>query len=121
MALDLATTVTVIDACAKARVPTLLISDPGVGKSSLIRSLAAHHGVPCETVLGSIREPADIAGLPVITDDGVMLYPPGFAKRLTEAGAGFLFLDELTVCPPSVQGAMMAVVLDRMVGDLRLP
>jgi hypothetical protein len=118
---DLATTVTVLDACARARVPALLISDPGMGKSSLIRGLAGHHGVPCETVLGSIREPADIAGLPVVTDSGVMLEAPAWAKRLAAAGQGFLFLDELTTCPPSVQAAMLAVALDRTVGDLRLP
>lgn len=118
---DLATTVTVIDACGRAHVPVLLLSDPGMGKSSLVRGIAATEGVPCETVLGSIREPADVAGLPVITAGGVVLDPPAWAKRLVEAGAGYLFLDELTTCPHSVQAAMLSVALDRVVGDLRLP
>lgn len=118
---DLATSVTVIDACGRAHVPVLLESDPGVGKSSLVRGIAATAGVPCETVLGSIREPADIAGLPVVTDAGVRLDAPAWAKRLAEAGEGYLFLDELKTCPPSVQAAMLAVALDRTVGDLRLP
>lgn len=118
---DLATTVTVIDACGRAAVPVLLLSDPGVGKSSLVRGLAAAEGVPCETVLGSIREPADVAGLPVVTDGGVVLAPPAWARRLSEAHAGYLFLDELTTCPPAVQAAMLAVALDRVVGDLTLP
>ena len=99
---DLATTVTVIDACGRATVPVLLLSDPGMGKSSLVRSLAAAEGVPCETVLGSIREPADVAGLPVVTDSGVILSPPAWAQRLANAQAGYLFLDELTTCPPAV-------------------
>lgn len=64
---DLATTVTVIDACGRAAVPVLLLSDPGMGKSSLVRGIAAAEGVPCETVLGSIREPANVAGLPLVT------------------------------------------------------
>lgn len=118
---DLTTTVTVIDACGRAHVPVLLLSDPGMGKSSLIRGIAANDGVPCETVLGSIREPADVAGLPIITDGGAVLDPPAWAKRLDVAGAGYLFLDELTTSPPAVQGAMLAVALDRVVGDLRLP
>ena len=118
---DLATTVTVIDACGRARVPVLLLSDPGMGKSSLVRGIAATDGVGCETVLGSIREPADVAGLPVIGEHGAVLDPPAWAKRLAEAGAGYLFLDELTTCPPAVQAAMLAVALDRTVGDLRLP
>jgi hypothetical protein len=118
---DIATTVTAIDACGRAKVPTLLLSDPGMGKSSLVRGLAAASGVICETVLGSIREPADIAGLPVVRDSGVVLEPPAWASRLAEARAGFLFLDEITTCPPAVQAAMLAVALDRTVGDLRLP
>ena len=118
---DLATTVTVIDACGRAAVPVLLLSDPGMGKSSLVRGIAAAEGVPCETVLGSIREPADVAGLPLVTDDGVILSPPAFARRLSTEGAGYLFLDELTTCPPAVQAAMLAMALDRTVGDLTLP
>lgn len=118
---DLATTVTVIDACGRAHVPVLLLSDPGMGKSSLVRGLAAAEGVPCETVLGSIREPADVAGLPVVAAEGVHLAPPAWARRLAEAEAGYLFLDELTTCPPAVQAAMLAVALDRTVGDLTLP
>ena len=118
---DLTTTVTVLDACGRARVPALLLSGPGMGKSSLIRSLASADGVPCETVLGSIREPADFAGLPVITDEGVRLAAPAWAERLAEAGCGYLFMDELTTVPGSVQAAMLAVALDRTVGDLTLP
>ena len=118
---DLATAVTVIDACGRAHVPVLLLSDPGMGKSSLVRGIAAADGLSCETVLGSIREPADVAGLPIVTEGGAVLDPPAWAKRLAAAGAGYLFLDELTTCPPSVQAAMLAVALDRTVGDLRLP
>lgn len=99
---DLATTVTVIDACGRAHVPVLLKSDPGVGKSSLVRGMATAEGVLCETVLGSIREPADVAGLPVVTDHGVVLSPPAWARRLVEAESGYLFLDELTTCPSAV-------------------
>lgn len=119
---DLATTVTVIDACGRARVPVLLKSDPGMGKSSLMRGIAALDGVPCETVLGSIREPADIAGLPVVGDDGqVRLSPPAWAARLQAAGTGYLNLDELTTVPPSVQAALLTVALERVVGDTPLP
>lgn len=118
---DLATTVTVLDACGSAGVPVLLLSDPGMGKSSLIRAVATSQGLPCEIVLGSIREPADVAGLPVVTGSGVVLEPPAWAKRLRAAGAGILALDELTTSPPAVQAAMLAVALDRTVGDLTLP
>ena len=68
---DLATAVTVLDANGRAGVPSLLISGPGMGKSSLVRGLAAADGVLCKTVLGSLREPSDFAGLPVVREHGV--------------------------------------------------
>lgn len=98
-----------------------LWGDPGTGKSSLIQAAAVADSVPCETVIGSLREPSDFAGLPVVTDDGVRLEAPSWAKRLHEAGAGYLFLDELSTSPPAVQAAMLAVALERRVGDLQLP
>jgi hypothetical protein len=102
-------------------VAVLLMSDPGAGKSSMVRGLAKSREIPCETVLGSIREPADFSGLPVPRDDDVVLWPPKWARNLCEAGAGILLLDELTTCPPGVQAAMLGVALERMVGDVRLP
>lgn len=115
------TAVTVMDACGRAGVPVLLLSAPGMGKTSLVRALADSRGEACETVLGSIREPADFGGMPMVTDDGAILHPPAWARRLAAVGSGIAFLDELTTCPPAVQAAMLAVSLDRTVGDLTLP
>jgi MoxR-like ATPase len=49
-----------------ARVPVLLWGAPGTGKTSAIRAMAEAMGLPCETVIASIREPSDFAGLPVV-------------------------------------------------------
>src|ERR1700759_2020719 len=104
-----------------ARVPVLLWGAPGTGKTSTIRAMAEKMGWPCETVIASIREPSDFAGLPVVVGDGVRFAPPGWARRLAEAGRGLLFLDELSTAPPAVQAALLRVVLERAVGDLTLP
>jgi hypothetical protein len=109
-----------------ARIPVLLWGAPGTGKTSMIRSLAASAGLPCETVIASIREPADFAGLPVVhTQPGglpsVDLAPPRWAIRLRDAGRGLLFFDEISTAPPAVQAALLRVVLERTVGDLELP
>ena len=113
--------VTVLRAAGRAGVAVCLWGDPGIGKSALIAAAAEADGVPCETVIGSLREPSDLAGLPVVTDDGVRLEPPAWAKRLHAAQAGYLFLDELSTSPPAVQAAMLGVALERRVGDLLLP
>src|SRR5471032_1159459 len=104
-----------------AGVPVLLWGSPGTGKTSAVVALADAIGWPCEVVVGSIREPTDFGGLPVVVDGGVKLAPPAWAQRLVEAGHGLLFLDELTTAPPAVQAAMLRVVLERVVGDIKLP
>src|SRR5262249_40441359 len=93
-----------------ARVPALLWGAPGTGKTSTIRAMAEKMGWPCETVIASIREPSDFAGLPVVVGDGVRFAPPGWARPLAEAGHGLLFLDELSTAPPAVQAALLRVV-----------
>ena len=78
---DLASAVTVLDVNGRAGVPSLLISGPWMGKSRLVRELAAADGVLCKTVLGSLREPSDFAGLPVVRENGVTLKAPAWEKE----------------------------------------
>ncbi|SEH01594.1 MoxR-like ATPase [Nonomuraea solani] len=104
-----------------AGVPVLLWGSPGTGKTSAVVALAESLNWPLEVVIGSIREPSDFAGLPVISEGTVRLAPPAWAQRLVTAGHSLLFLDELTTAPPAVQAAMLRVVLERVVGDVRLP
>jgi hypothetical protein len=115
------TLLTVLRAAGRAGIATCLWGDPGTGKSSLARALAQAEKMSCETVIGSLREPSDFAGLPVVGESGVRMEPPAWARRLAEAGSGVLFLDELSTAAPAVQAAMLGVVLDRQVGDLTLP
>jgi hypothetical protein len=106
----------------RARIPVLLWGGPGTGKSSVIRALGAALDVPVVTVIASLREPADFAGLPVVNSDGsIRLAEPAWAKSLVTSGRGILFLDEITTAPPAVQAALLRVVLERVVGDVALP
>jgi AAA domain (dynein-related subfamily) len=104
------------------KVPVLLWGGPGTGKSSMIRSLGVSLDLPVVTVIASLREPADFAGLPVVANDGsIRLAEPAWARQLAQAGSGILFLDEITTAPPAVQAALLRVVLERVVGDVELP
>jgi hypothetical protein len=114
-------TVEALGVAVAARVPVLLWGAPGTGKTSAIRAMAQAMGLPCETVIASIREPSDFAGLPIVVGGEVRFAPPAWARRLAQAGHGLLFLDELSTAPPAVQAALLRVVLERAVGDLTLP
>ncbi|GAA3688910.1 MoxR family ATPase [Nonomuraea antimicrobica] len=104
-----------------ANLPVILWGSPGTGKTSAVLALGERLGLPVEAVVGSIREPSDFAGLPVLREGRTWFAPPRWAERLASSGTGILFLDELTTAPPAVQAAMLRVVLERAVGDLVLP
>jgi hypothetical protein len=123
---DQAGVVEALGIAVAARVPVLLWGAPGTGKTSVIRALAASAALPCETVIASIREPSDFAGLPIVagadaTEPQVRFAPPSWAVALARAGEGIAFFDEISTAPPAVQAALLRVVLERTVGDLRLP
>ncbi|MEU0882413.1 MoxR family ATPase [Lentzea sp. NPDC005914] len=108
-----------------ADLPVLLWGEPGIGKTAALTQLADALELPLTTVIASVHEPSDFAGLPVVGDDpatqGVPMAPPDWAVRLVRAGEGLLFLDELSTAPPAVQAALLRVVLERRVGALTLP
>src|SRR6266508_6639990 len=70
--------VTVLRAAGRAGVAVCLRGDPGIGKYALIQAASTADDVPCEIVIGSLREPSDFAGLPVVTDEGVRVEPPSW-------------------------------------------
>ncbi|GCE30380.1 hypothetical protein KDA_58640 [Dictyobacter alpinus] len=64
--------------------------------------------------------PTDLRGLPVAdTEHGLSRwYPPEFLPR---EGQGILFLDELNLAPPAMQGMAQQLILDRRVGSYTVP
>jgi hypothetical protein len=96
---------------------------PGIGKSSIVAQAAAQAKVEFVDVRLSQLAPTDLRGLPVperLEQGGGVSrwYPPEFLPR---GGRGVLFLDELNMAPPSMQGVAQQLILDRRVGSYELP
>jgi len=102
----------------KARRPVMIWGSPGVGKSAVVRQVADELGLPCQDERVSDRDPVDFRGLPHIVDGVTQWTLPGFLPR---DGQGVLFLDEISAAPPSVQAVVYQLILDRRLGDYRLP
>ena len=111
-----------VGVAVSAGLPVALRGRPGVGKTSMVESIARSAGLHLEVVVGSLREPTDLAGLPIVRPDGgIDLAAPRWALNANASSDGALVLfDELTTASPAVQAAMLRVVRERVVGDLKL-
>lgn len=110
------------DGEARMGLNVLFEAPPGVGKSARIRAASRKAGLHCETVIASLREPADFLGLGVPQANGLLAYlAPTWAQRAARHGHAVVFLDELNAAPQAVQMALLRVVLEGVVGDLNLP
>ena len=101
---------------------TMLWGPRGVGKSSVVRQLAAHFGVPLVDLRLTTIEPVDIRGA-IYADDvqgKTVWFPPEFLPGADQP-QGILFLDELTAADQRLQISAYSLILDRRVGHYELP
>jgi hypothetical protein len=99
---------------------TMIWGAPGIGKSSIVAQTAAAHKMEMIDLRLSQLAPTDLRGLPVADhENGISRwYPPEFLPR---TGKGILFLDELNLAPPAMQGMAQQLILDRKVGSYEVP
>src|SRR5205823_6536211 len=98
----------------------LLLAPPGVGKSEVVRQAAAEAGLEVRSLLGTQIAPEDVSGVPKLVGGRAVFCPPRLL--LPDDGRPFcLFLDELPAAPPDVQKAFYSLLLERRIGEHRLP
>ena len=100
-------------------------SSPGMGKSALVKSIAEEYGMELLDIRLSTCAPEDLTGLPHFEDGKAKFMPfdmfPVVSTPLPESKNGWLiFLDEFNSAAKSVQAAAYKLVLDKMVGLLKL-
>ncbi len=102
------------------KLSTMIWGPPGIGKSSIVEQTAKRHGIGFIDVRLSQLAPTDLRGLPV-ADPATRRshwFPPEFLPR---DGEGILFLDEINLAPPTMQGMAQQLILDRRVGSYSVP
>jgi MoxR-like ATPase len=100
------------------RLSTMIWGPAGIGKSSIVAQVAQRHDLEFVDVRLSQLAPSDLRGLPVAVDGVSRWYPPEF---LPQRGRGILFLDEVNLAPPAMQGIAQQLILDRKIGSYTVP
>ena len=102
--------------------PVMIWGPPGVGKSQLVADVASEHNVPLIDIRLSQLEPSDLRGIPFRVDSHVQWAVPRMLPDAQQHGdAGILFLDEITSAAPAVSAAAYQLILDRCLGEYRIP
>jgi len=102
--------------------PVMLWGAPGVGKSQMVEQIANRHDVPLVDIRLSQMEPSDLRGIPFRVGEHVEWATPAMLPDLQRHGpSGIMFLDEITSAPPSVSAAAYQLILDRRLGEYRVP
>lgn len=92
----------------------MLRGAPGVGKSTIVKSVAEKLGIGFIDVRLAQMERVDFAGLPSVKDGMTEWNVPSFWPR-DQKSKGIILLDEITSAPSDCQVAAYSVVLDRRI------
>ena len=102
--------------------PVMLWGPPGVGKSQIVAQVGQRHAIPVIDLRLSQMEPSDLRGIPFREGNLVEWAIPAMLPDTQRHGPqGILFLDEITSAVPSVSAAAYQLILDRRLGDYRVP
>jgi hypothetical protein len=93
---------------------------PGIGKSSVVREVAADKNLNIIDLRVSQLAPTDIRGLPFVENGLAKFAPPSFLPQDPDS-EGILFIDEFNMASPSMMGIAQQLILDRQVGDYTVP
>jgi len=110
----------------KMQRPVFLWGPPGIGKSDVVAQIADSFDAPMIDVRLSLWEPTDIKGIPYF-DSNLSKMVWGEPSELPDEEFAsqhdnvVLFLDEMNSAAPAVQAAAYQLILNRRVGEYRLP
>lgn len=106
--------------CIDAKQPVIVWGAPGIGKSQVAQQVAASLQRTVRDVRASLLDPVDLRGIPQTRDGRTHWCPPSFLPDAT-TGPAVILLDELNRAPTLTQNGLFQLVLDRALGEYKLP
>ncbi len=110
----------------KKQRPIFLWGPPGIGKSDIVHQIGADMDANVIDVRLSLWEPTDIKGIPYYNaEQNTMVWAQPSELPSEEQASKYpnviLFLDEMNSAAPAVQAAAYQLILNRRVGQYKLP
>jgi hypothetical protein len=115
-------TIADIETLIQENLPVWIWGAPGIGKSDIIKQIAARLGYRVLDIRLSMYDPVDLRGLPMA--DIVRKVTEWLRPKLLDIAEGeqvIIFLDEMDRAATAVLNAALQLVLDRRVGEFDLP
>ncbi len=111
--------------CIQAGLVPFVKSSPGIGKSTIMRSINDQFNLHMIDHRASTSAPEDLSGLPRFVDGQATFAPfdifPIVGTPIPKGKDGWMiFLDEFNSAPNSVQAACYKLILDKAVGQHKL-
>lgn len=113
-------------AAVKRRRPIFLWGPPGIGKSELVADIGEEIGAWVIDLRMALLDPTDLRGIGFYNpNSNTMDWAAPVDLPTAEAAAKhkyvILFLDEMNSAPPAVQAAAYQLILNRRIGQYKLP
>ncbi len=108
----------ILEVAHRARRPVLLEGPTGIGKSELVRALAARLGTAHRVLDLSLLEPPDLVGLPILDGGRTSFAAP---RILPTEGEGILLLEELNRAERYIQQPALQLLTARRLHEYVLP
>ena len=110
----------------KRQRPVFLWGPPGIGKSELVADIGNELNALVVDMRMALLDPTDVRGIGFYNPDSkTMEWAPPVDLPSAEEAAKYdnviLFLDEMNSAPPAVQAAAYQLILNRRVGQYKLP
>lgn len=100
--------------------PVMLRGAPGIGKSDIVKAVVQELKIELRDIRLAQMDPVDLRGVPTVKDGQTKWAVPSFFPTEPES-AGIIFLDELSAADPSIQVAAYQLLLDRRIGEYKVP
>ena len=102
------------------KLPIFIWGSFGIGKSTIVKDLAEEKQLSFIDVRISQLEPSDLRGLPKLDGEVTRWISPSWLPQDKDS-KGILFFDEINLAPPSIQASCYQLILDRQLGEYKLP